>query len=1016
MLFLGAGIGRHFTTADGSHAPDSVALAQAMATHFKLEVTISDLKKVAQLVELRRSRAELDAFVKKTLANLEPDENLRWLTTFRWRAIFTTNYDRGIERAYELNPKPPQMVVPISATADLQFTDSRIQLPIFHLHGTPFNPSPSPIVITETDYARYQDKRQMIWNRLKNECATSTLLYIGYSGNDPNWQLVLDETTREFLPSEPPKGYRIDPNASDIDIELHKARRLDTLVIDLTGFKELVDAELGGFRQDPDTVARYRDKVPIDLMDSFKSNPPAMLRLLNSWEYVDGTSLTEPATVKEFLKGSKPTWGLLGQGRRFARDIEEDIWEFVSDFATNPKAKSAAVSVTGPAGYGITTILMGIATRIVEERAGPVFFLREASEVHEGDVAYAATLFPDVGCYFIVDQAREQAAALHTALAQQRQTTANCLFILGERRNEWLTSRIRPKAKEFDVLPLSDTEVERVLDFLTAENALGEMAHLDRTFQVQIVKKKHEKELLVAMREATAGDGIGFDAIIENEYRGIGEDSSSNALLAQELYLLVCCFYQHGVLIRDRLLEAVLGRPLYTLHQDIGSALDGLIEYTEMNIGGGEFAARARHRTIAQIVWKKCGGRTKKEDLLHSAMEKINLTYLLDKIVFDKLIRSDEIVETFRTLEGKTKFFEIASRREPDNPFVLQHFARMLLREKKLTLALLQINAAIDKDRQKTIRSLHHTRGLILAETALTERSTDLARKWMVQAESEFQFCIAAQVKDDWGHTGLANLYVSWARRTKSEDEAAEYLTKAEAVVTQALKVASSRTSLLITSADIQRELGDQPGRLSKLREAVSSNSASVIGRFLLARAYREGGSPSKTIEVLEPIIRTEFSAVRSYIEYTRAMLELGEPVKKCIATLMQCRLDGVSDPAFVGLYAGLLYMDGKFEDAKRLWEEAADQGFSHDERTRTQYEPRDPNDLSRFIRLSGTVDMPRSGLILIQPEDGPVVMSFTTMLDGKLLQRGMKITFQPTFSAKGPLAEKLQFRWLPPK
>jgi hypothetical protein len=32
----------------------------------------------------------------------------RWLACFRWRAIFTTNYDRAIERAYDLNPDQPQ--------------------------------------------------------------------------------------------------------------------------------------------------------------------------------------------------------------------------------------------------------------------------------------------------------------------------------------------------------------------------------------------------------------------------------------------------------------------------------------------------------------------------------------------------------------------------------------------------------------------------------------------------------------------------------------------------------------------------------------------------------------------------------------------------------------------------------------------------------------------------------------------------------------------------------------------
>jgi len=313
VLFLGAGIGDHFKRPDGTKAPNGSELARALDTHFKLSSGSDDLPKASRLVELRHSRAELDSFVKKALANLEPDETVKWLTTFRWRVIFTTNYDYGIERAYELNSHPPQTPVIISATATLQYTDSSIQVPIFHLHGTPFGPAASPTVITQTDYGRYQDKRQMVWNRLKNECATSTLLYVGYSGRDPNWRLVLDETSREFLPSEPPQGYRIDPHPDEIDIELHRARKLETLVLGLPDFKALVDAEIGDYRQAPDTVNKYKDKVPADLQESFAYNPSAMLRLLNSWEYTNAAPFTETANVREFLKGSKPNWGLIAK-------------------------------------------------------------------------------------------------------------------------------------------------------------------------------------------------------------------------------------------------------------------------------------------------------------------------------------------------------------------------------------------------------------------------------------------------------------------------------------------------------------------------------------------------------------------------------------------------------------------------------------------------------------------------------------------------------------------------------
>jgi hypothetical protein len=100
VLFVGAGIGYHYKRPDGSAVPDAKQLAADLIKHFKLNIDSStDLERVEQLVEIRASSDELDAFIKKALANIEPDEHVQWLTTFKWRSIFTTNYDMGLERA-----------------------------------------------------------------------------------------------------------------------------------------------------------------------------------------------------------------------------------------------------------------------------------------------------------------------------------------------------------------------------------------------------------------------------------------------------------------------------------------------------------------------------------------------------------------------------------------------------------------------------------------------------------------------------------------------------------------------------------------------------------------------------------------------------------------------------------------------------------------------------------------------------------------------------------------------------
>src|SRR5580692_9703044 len=115
------------------------------------------------------------------------------------------------------------------------------------------------------------------------------------------------------------------------------------------------------------------------------------------------------------------------------------------------------------------------------------------------------------------------------------------------------------------------------------------------------------------------------------------------------------------------------------------------------------------------------------------------------------------------------------------------------------------------------------------------------------------------------------------------------------------------------------------------------------------------------------------------------------------------------TEPAFVGLYGGLLYMDDKYAEAKTLWDRAKDQRFSDEEMTRRQYRPMDPADLKKRRRFEGIIQFTKPNFVLIQRETGPVILAKSTQIDGKPLNKGDKVTFELSFSIKGAFAENLQ-------
>ena len=198
VLFIGAGIGGHLFDQEGNPAPKGAELANELAEKFGIESDdVSDLRKISQIVEIRHGRSELDGFIRKRLSVLTPDEHLLQLFKVRWKSIYTTNYDDGIQKAYSLISEPLQQPVTISTTPDLKHYDTRFEVPVYHLHGTLFGTERPFIVITEDDYSEFREQRRMLFELLKASMATSTILYAGYSHNDENWKLIL--LTRQFI-------------------------------------------------------------------------------------------------------------------------------------------------------------------------------------------------------------------------------------------------------------------------------------------------------------------------------------------------------------------------------------------------------------------------------------------------------------------------------------------------------------------------------------------------------------------------------------------------------------------------------------------------------------------------------------------------------------------------------------------------------------------------------------------------------------------------------------------------
>ena len=153
-----------------------------------------------------------------------------------FRNIITTNYDSLFESVYgsgKLNV--------IFSDNHTPYIDTK-KVNLFKIHGDLSNPD--SIIITESDYNNFFSKdteQNTIWSVIKGIIATKSILFIGYSLEDTNVEVVFNKI-REKIGENRKECYFVAPNISTT--KSIKLNRANIHPISLTGeklFEELIE-------------------------------------------------------------------------------------------------------------------------------------------------------------------------------------------------------------------------------------------------------------------------------------------------------------------------------------------------------------------------------------------------------------------------------------------------------------------------------------------------------------------------------------------------------------------------------------------------------------------------------------------------------------------------------------------------------------------------------------------------------------------------------------------------------
>ena len=370
VLFIGAGMGYNMVDSENNKIPDGTGLAQAIATRFSVPVDGShDLAKIAEYVVIqKKGRTELKIFVKGILDSAHPDEYMKWIPTIKWKVIFTTNYDNCIQKAYDECANPVQNYITITHLSGFRDYIDKSQVPIIHLHGSLFDSDSNEIILTQSDYVNYIRRRRSLFEHLKQYMATSCILFTGYSHNDSNFQSIINDVAEEIAPHSLPQSYRIDPCTDDLSKTILESRKILTLPCTFSDFVKDARMQLELVSASRISYEHMSHSIPDIFRVVLESDPVSIVRLFTTWDYVNKLERLPAANVHDYVRGNKPSWEIVFNDKYFHRNIEDEIIYALLDYATDAKRRVQVCTVTGSAGYGISTLLMSLAKKVVTEK------------------------------------------------------------------------------------------------------------------------------------------------------------------------------------------------------------------------------------------------------------------------------------------------------------------------------------------------------------------------------------------------------------------------------------------------------------------------------------------------------------------------------------------------------------------------------------------------------------------------------------------------------------------------
>lgn len=329
VLLLGAG------ASVPSGAPSGMDLAKQLWKNVALSEPMSeDLIETSTILERRHGRRAVVDYISLALGKIKPSGGILGIPSFDWSSIFSTNFDKLIEKSYKLSGKT---IDTIRSNYDMTAKESRHDISYYKVHGCITQDRSlghqGSMILTEGDYEEFEKYRQAIFSTLNASMHSNDVLIIGQSLSDPHLQSMIKRVLSYKDQGISSRIYLLVFNHDDLRAPLWEDRGA---VVAFGGIDQLVHA-----------LAHAGQAAPLETKSAQLglSLPASVVGAVD----IVSSIMQAPSNILKMFNGGPATYPDIKSGSTFERSRFNEARERLLD-ATTP-----VVAIVGAAGVGKTT-------------------------------------------------------------------------------------------------------------------------------------------------------------------------------------------------------------------------------------------------------------------------------------------------------------------------------------------------------------------------------------------------------------------------------------------------------------------------------------------------------------------------------------------------------------------------------------------------------------------------------------------------------------------------------------